>query len=133
VLLARIAICGLALLAVSLLVPGIAIDWGEEPLRAVLILVALAALFGVVQVLLKPRDRLITLPAKLLTLGLYPVLMDAALLLLVAGLVDAVADPLLTVGGFPPDLTIEAIGTALVGAFLITLITTVMGWLIPSA
>jgi putative membrane protein len=132
-LLVRIAICGLALLAVSLLVPGIAIEWGGEPIRAVLVLVALAVLFGVVQAVLKPRDRLITLPAKLLTLGLYPVLMDAALLLLVAGLVDAVSDPLLTVGGFPPDLTPGAIGTALIGAILITLITTVMAWLIPSA
>jgi putative membrane protein len=129
----RVAICGLALLVVSLLVPGISIDWGEDPLRAVLILAALAVLFGVVRAILKPRNPLITMPAKILTLGLFPILMDAGLLLLVAGLVDAISDPLLVVGGFPPDLSILAIGTALVGGLIVTLVTTVMGFLVPSA
>ena len=129
----RIAVCGLALLAVSLLVPGITIEWGEDPARAVLILVALAALFGIVQTLLKPRSALVTVPAKILTLGLFPVLVDAALLLLVAGIVDAVSDPLLVVGGFPPDLGLEAVVAALIGAVIITAVTTVMNLLIPNA
>ena len=132
VILVRIAVCGLALLVVSLLVPGITIDWGDDPLRAVLVLAALAALFAVVQAILKPKNPLITMPAKILTLGLFPILIDAALLLLVAGLVDAVADPLLVVGGFPPDLGLQAIGTALIGAVVITVVSTVMGFLIPS-
>ena len=132
-ILIRIAVCGLALLAVSLLVPGITIDWGEDPGRAVLILAALAALFGIVQTLLKPRNALLTIPAKILTLGLFPILVDAALLLLVAGIVDALSDPLLVVGGFPPELGVEAVVTALIGAVIITAVTTVMNLLIPSA
>ena len=60
-------------------------------------------------------------------------LVDAALLLLVAGIVDAVSDPLLVVGGFPPDLGLEAVGTALIGAVIITAVSTVMGLLIPNA
>jgi putative membrane protein len=132
-ILIRIAVCGLALLAVSLLVPGITIAWGEDPVRAVLILGALAALFGIVQTLLKPRTPLVTIPAKVLTLGLFPILVDAALLLLVAGLVDAMTDPLLVVGGFPPDLGLDAVVTALIGAAVITAVTTVMNLLIPGA
>jgi uncharacterized membrane protein YvlD (DUF360 family) len=72
------------------------------------------------------------MPAKILTLGLFPILIDAALLLLVAGIVDAVTDPLLVVGGFPPELSLQSIGTALIGAVVITAVTTVMGFLIPS-
>jgi putative membrane protein len=132
-ILTRIGVCGLAILVISLLVPGITIDWGEDPVRAVIILVALATLFGLVQAMLKLKDRLITLPAKILTLGLFPILMDAGLLLLVAGIVDALSDPLLVVGGFPPDLTIAAVATALVGGVIITAVTTVMNLLIPAA
>ena len=131
-ILIRIAVCGLALLVVSLLVPGITIDWGEDPGRAVLILAALAALFGIVQTLLKPRNALLTIPAKILTLGLFPILVDAALLLLVAGIVDAMSDPLLVVGGFPPELGLEAVVSALIGAVIITAVTTVMNLLIPN-
>jgi putative membrane protein len=132
VILVRIAICALALLVVSLLVPGIRIDWGDDPLRAVVILVALATLFALVQAVLKPRNPLITMPARILTLGLFPILIDAALLLLVAGIVDAVSDPLLMVGAFPPDLGLQAVATALVGAAVIAVVSTVMGFLIPA-
>ena len=132
-ILIRIAVSGLALLAASLLVPGISVDWGEDPVRAAVIVVALAALFGIVQTLLKPRSPLVTIPARILTLGLFPVLVDAALLLLVAGIVDAVTEPLLVIGGFPPDLGIEALVAALIGGVVITVVTTVMNLLIPRA
>lgn len=129
----RIIVSGLALLVAALVLPGIQVDWGRDPTRAAAILAGLAVLFGLVAWLLRPRHPLFTWPARVLTLGLYPVLVDAALLLLVAGLVDAVWDPVLTVGGFPPDLGLEAVAWAVAGAVIIIAVTSVMRLLIPEA
>jgi putative membrane protein len=68
-------------------------------------------IFGVVNAIVGPLLRLLSLPFVVLTLGLFLLVVNAALLALTAGLTDR--------------LTIDGFGTALIGG----LILAVAGWL----
>ena len=132
-LLVHVGVTAVALLAAALLVPGITIAWGDDPAGALLTLIALAVVFGLVNAFAGPIARGLALPINLLTLGLFSVVVNAGLLLLVAWLIDLAWEPLLTVGGFPPHLGVEALAMAVVGAIIISLVSTVMNRLIPGA
>ena len=75
--------------------------------------------------------QVVALPLNLLTLGLFSVVIDGALLLLVAFIVDAAWQPLIVVGGFPPEMSLGAVGTALLGALVITLVSSLLHRLVP--
>ena len=87
--------------------PGITIAWGDEALGIVVSLVALAVVLAVVNASIGRLARLVSVPLNLLTLGFFAVIVDAALLLLVALLVDLAGTALIVIGGFPPDLTLR--------------------------
>ncbi len=70
----------------------------------------IALIFGVVNAIVGPVLRLLSLPFVLLTLGLFLLVINAVLLALTAGLTDR--------------LTIDGIGTAVIGG----LILAVAGW-----
>jgi putative membrane protein len=67
-------------------------------------------IFGVVNALVGPILRLLSLPFVLLTLGLFLLIVNAALLALTAGLTDR--------------LTIDGFGTAILGGLILALV----GW-----
>ncbi len=75
-----------------------------------------ALLFGLVNALIGPLLRLISLPLTLMTFGLFALVINAVLLMLTAGLSDN-----LSVGGFFP---------AVLAAFLIALISTIIGFVV---
>jgi len=149
--LVRVAVSATALLVAALLVPGIEVAWGQDVQRALFVLLVLGIVFGMVNTLVRPIARLLAIPLGLLTLGTFSFALNAALLLMVAALVDAVgrrleaaetllpseplltAEPLLRVGGFPPTLTLEAFAVAAVGSFIISAVGTAMSLLIPDA
>ena len=58
-------------------------------------------------------------------------MLNAALLLGMAFLVDLVWGPLIAIGGYPPDLGLEAVITAAVGSFIISAVSTALTILIP--
>jgi len=95
-----------AIAVTAALVPSVEIDGGVFPLLGV------ALLFAVVNALIGPVLRLISLPLTVATFGLFALVVNGALLALTAGLSDA-----LDVGGF---------FNAMVAAVLISLLT----WLI---
>ena len=129
----RFAIIVVALFLAGLLVPDIVIEWAEDAEGIALTLLALALVFGLVNTFIRPIAKLISLPLNILSLGLFSIVLNAALLLLMAFLVDVVFGPLIVIGGFPPDLDIEAIGAAAVGSFIISAITAGLTILIPDA
>jgi putative membrane protein len=129
--LVRVAINAVALFIAALLVPGIRIEWSEDASVLVVTLVALALLFGLVNTFIRPIARVVSIPLNIATLGFFSVILNAVLLLAVAFLADLVWPGLISIGGYPPDLSIEAIGSAAVGAFIIGAITTAMNVLIP--
>lgn len=131
--LVRTAIIAVALLLTALLVPDIDIDWSDEAAGIALTLLALALVFGLINAFIRPIARLVSLPLNVLTLGLFSVVLNAALLLLMAWLVDLALGPLIVIGGFPPDLGLEAIGAAAIGSFIISAISAVLTMLIPDA
>jgi putative membrane protein len=105
---------------VSYILP--AIDYGGDPVG--LVIVSLIA--GVVNGLLKPILKLISLPLSMMTLGLFGLVINAGLLLLIAWLSDLIGITF-TIGDFPPDFSVETLTTALIGGIAISLVGTVVG------
>lgn len=131
--LARMLIIAVALLLAALLVPDIVIDWSDEAAGTLVTLALIALVLGAVNAFIRPIARLISIPLNVASLGLFSVIVNAGLLLLVAFIVDLVWGPLITIGGFPPDLGPEAIVTAAVGSLIISLVSTALSILIPDA
>ncbi len=129
--LTRIIIGGVALIAAALIVPGISLEWGDEPLRTGIVLTVLAVLFGVINAYLKPILRVISLPVNLLSMGLASFVLNATLLLLLAWLVGQLWEPVLHLGDFPPTLDVEALTAAIAGSIVVSIVTTTLNVLTP--
>lgn len=91
-LLIRILINALALWAASWLLPGITLDEAgtavtDNPtLDLVLAYLFIGLIFGVVNALVRPIVRLLALPLTILTLGLFSIIINAAMLMLTSWL-----------------------------------------------
>ena len=105
----RLAITALGLWLAQRLVPGIEIDGNET-------LVVAAFLLGLVNAVVRPLAILLTLPITVLTLGLFLLVVNAAMLGLVAALLD----------GFH----IASFGAALLGSLIVSLTSWVASWYI---
>jgi putative membrane protein len=94
-------------------------------------LAVIAVVFGAVNGLVGPIVKLIALPISFMTLGLVGFLINGVLLLLTAFISGALGFQL-TVGDFPPDLfTADTIVAAIVGAVVLSLISTVIRFAVP--
>jgi len=129
----RVAIIAAALLIAALLVSDIEVEWADEPEGIGLTLLILALVFGLINAFIRPIAKVVSIPLNIATLGLFSVVLNAALLLLVAYLVDLVFGPLIVIGGFPPDLSLEAVGAAALGSFVISVVSAALTILIPDA
>jgi len=129
----RVAVNAVALLLATLLVPDIEIDWPADAGGIVLTLLVLALIFGLVNASLGRIARLAAIPLNVVTLGLFAVVLNALLLLAVAFLIDLVTDPLIVIGGYPPELGVPALTAAMAGAFIIGAISTILRLLIPDS
>jgi len=127
----RFAIIAVALLLTGSLLPEIEVDWGDEATNVAVTLLLVAAVFGLVNTFIRPIARLVSVPLNILSLGLFAILLNGALLLLTAFLTDLAFGPLIVVGGFPPDLSVDAVTTAAMGSFIISAITAALTFLIP--
>jgi putative membrane protein len=76
----RAALTGVALWVVTLLVPGIAFVGGDSTPARVGIIFVVAVIFGLVNAIIKPIVKLISLPLYILTLGLFHVVVNALML-----------------------------------------------------
>ena len=94
-------------------------------------LFVLAIAFGLVNGFIRPIARLVSIPLDMATLGLFSVVLNALLLMLVAFGVDILVGPLIVIGGFPPELSLGAIGAAAVGSVVISAISAALTILIP--
>jgi len=105
-ILTKWVVLAVAVALTAALFPGIDVDGG------VLTLLAIAAVFGVVDALLGPVVRLLALPLIILTLGLFSLLINAFLFLITDALLDR-----LDVDGIAP-----AVGGALVISVLVVIL-----------
>jgi len=110
--------------------PGIQYSEGVKILALISVVLALANIF------VKPVIKIFTLPIELATLGLFSILINAGMLYLTAYLV-----PQFSIHGFyftgletewvilvPHQIPLW--GTAVIGSFCISMITSIIGWLI---
>jgi putative membrane protein len=93
-------------------------------------LVGLALVAGVVNGLIKPIVRLLSLPIRMATLGLVSFVINAAMLLLIAWLAGQLGIHF-TIAGFPPKLTADAFVWALIGSIVLSIISTIIGMVVP--
>ena len=94
-------------------------------------LIVISVVFGVVNGLIGPIVRLMALPIRMATLGLVGFLINAGLLLLTAWITSLLKFDL-TVGDFPPTLlSIDTLVAAIVGAVVLSLVSTAVRLVVP--
>ena len=113
----RILINAAALWLTALLLPNIDLTTN---IGGILIV---AIIFGLVNALIRPIVRLLALPITILTLGLFTLVINTLMLLITAG----IAGDLLSIQGS----TLERLWYAFLGSIVISIISTVLSWLLP--
>ena len=108
----RVLITAFGLWLASIVVDGVHIATPGALLLAALLL-------GVVNAVVRPILILLTLPFTIVTLGLFLLVINAAMLGLVAGLMD--------------NFALDGVGSALFGALIVSLTSTVASWYIGPA
>lgn len=114
-LILRIAINAAALWAATRFVDGISIGGSDDDVTG---LVIVAVVFGIVNTLVRPVVALLTFPITLVTLGLFSLAINAAMLMLT----DRLSDTLNIAGDLPSQFV-----TALVASIVISVVSTVLG------
>jgi putative membrane protein len=119
-LIIRIVINAIALYVAIQIVPQLSFDFGNDWWK----LGAVALIFALVNSYLKPIVKALSFPVSMMTLGLVAFVINAAMLLIVAFLSNQL-DLGFKVGGFPPNLDADAIIGAIIGAVVISLVSTI--------
>jgi putative membrane protein len=119
-LIIRIVINAIALYVAIQIVPQRSVDFGNDWWK----LGAVALIFALVNSYLKPILKALSFPVSMMTLGLVAFDINAAMLLIVAFLSNQL-DLGFKVGGFPPNLDADAIIGAIIGAVVISLVSTI--------
>jgi putative membrane protein len=132
-MLARLIINGVAIVAAALLVPQISVQWGTDEVQSLITLGVLTVIFALLNTFLRPILKLLSFPINLVTLGLFSFVINAAMLVILAWLVDLLWQPVFTIGGFPPTLTSDTLVGALLGSLVVSVVSTVLSLLTPNA
>lgn len=111
---------GVALWVASLLLDGI--EFGGSGTNQVLTIVGVAVIFGLVNALVKPLLKLVSLPLVVLTLGLFLIVINALMLLLTSWLSGVVG----------LDFTVQSFfWDAVLGGIIVGAVATVVDMLLP--
>jgi putative membrane protein len=90
-------------------------------------LIVVSLIAGVVNGFIAPVVKALSLPISMMTMGLFGIVVNAVLLLLIAWISTNVAKFDFTVGGFPPTIDLDAITAAVIGSVAIGLVGSVVG------
>lgn len=104
------AISAFALAVTAWLVPGVRVDGMVALLIAAIVL-------GFLNAVIKPVFVILTLPATILTLGIFYFILNGIFFGLAAALV--------------PGFGLAGFGSAILGAFIMGLVSNVIGWIFP--
>ena len=110
----------LALAAAAALIEGIAVT-SDNTGRQVITLLGVAVIFGLINAIVRPVVRLLTLPLFVLTLGLFTFVVNALMLLLTSWISEQL------------DLAfvVEGFGAAFLGALVISVVSFVINVALP--
>ena len=90
--------------------------------------VVVAVILALINTYVKPILKALSFPITLLTVGLFSLVLNALLLLLVAFLSHKVGVKF-SIGGYPPDFTADAFVGALLGSIVISVVSILLGML----
>jgi putative membrane protein len=116
-LILRILINAVALWVTTLILPAIQIQ------GSVVNILIVAIIFGLVNALIRPIVKLLTLPINLVTLGLFTLVINALMLALTSWLAGGIMS---IQGGL-----VEQFLWAFIGAIIITIVSMVLSWFLP--
>lgn len=119
-LLMRLVVNAVALAVAAWMLSGIVLS-GSSTAAKIVTLIVVAAIFGLVNALIKPLATILSLPFIVLTLGLLIFVINALMLLITSWISDGLDIPF-EVNGF---------GTALIGALIITVVSWLMNVVLP--
>jgi putative membrane protein len=121
--LVRLLINAAALMVSVVLVPRIRFDFGDEWWR----LLVVAAIFGLINTFIRPIVSLLSLPINLFALGLVGMLVNTAMLLLLAFVSGWLALGFQIAGWPPGQLDVDVLIYAALAALVISLVATALG------
>jgi putative membrane protein len=123
-ILLAILLNALALAAAVLLVPGIRLEgWGDGLVEPVVAYGIVGAVFGVVNVVIKPIVSILSLPITCLTLGLFAIVINGLMLMLTAWLTTFL----------PVEFVVESFfWDAVLGAIVVALVSAVLNQFVVS-
>ena len=121
----RLGVNAAALWVASITVNGITITEGSEGegelSKRVMMLLIVAAIFGVINAFIKPVVKLLALPLFFLTLGLILFVINAFMLLMTSAVADALDVP----------FHVDGFGPALVGGLVISFVSFLINVVLP--
>lgn len=112
----RVLINGIAIWLATVLLSGLTIVGADSTGQKVGVIALIALVFGLVNAIVKPVVKLISLPLYILTLGLFTLVVNALMLMLTAWITE------LTTWG----LRIDNFGTAVLGALIVSVVSFVL-------
>jgi len=115
-LIIRIIINAIAVWITALLIPGITLVGNIWSLLLV------AIIFGLVNALIRPIVKLLTLPISIVTLGLFSLVINALMLMLTSW----ISGGLVLEGNF-----LNKFISAFLGAIIISIVSTILSWFLP--
>ena len=119
-LIIRLLVNAIALAAASWLVSGITLQ-GATTGKRVLTLLIVAAIFGVVNAIVKPVVKVLSFPLLILTLGLLTFVINAAMLLLTSWIT----------GKLDVQFHVDGFWSALFGALIISVVGMILNAVLP--
>ena len=123
-LLVRIVVNAVALIVASQIIPNIKLTIGSRP-EDWLKVGAIALVFALINTYLRPIVKAVSLPITLLTMGLVGLVINAAMLLVLAWASKGLNLPF-SIARFPPTLDGNALLAAFLGGLLISIVATVL-------
>ena len=109
----RVLINALAIWLATLVVGGLVVVGGDETSTTVLVFLGVALVFSLVNAVVKPIVKLLALPLYILTLGLFTLVVNAAMLALVGWLSESTEY----------GLRVNNFGTAVIGALIVSVVS----------
>jgi putative membrane protein len=120
----RTIVIAIGVAAVAYFYPSI--SYGDD----VATLAVVAVILGLLNAFVKPILKIFAVPLNMMTLGLFGIVINAALLIAVAFIADLVGFSFV-IGGFPPEFSFSTVVAAVVGAIGISIVATIVGMVVP--
>jgi len=128
-LVVKVAVNAAALLVAANVVPDFRFVFHTDSPEDWLKIIVIALVFALVNSYIKPIVKALAMPIGFLTMGVVAFVINAAMLLGTAWIVNQAKDTLniaFTLGGYPPHWSYEAIGCAVVASVVVSVVSTVL-------